>query len=85
MTIHIQATDPSVLSKCGNFDGADDFIAISEDESNCIECRFFDQAQVAWEKYVAQPINFGGETDVFAEHDAFFAGYFAAIKEVVPF
>lgn len=71
------------FTKCETFGPEDEFAAEGA-EITCIECRFFDRAQAEWEKYVSQPVNFG-EPDVWAEHDAFFAGYFAAIKEVVPF
>jgi hypothetical protein len=78
--------DDSGHTKCGTFDPADEF-ALPEETPSCIECSFHDRVQVAWEKYVAQPSNFGGESHVIrmAEHDAFFAGAFAILKETVPF
>lgn len=71
---------------CNSFDPEDDY-TINTDAVSCIECRFHDKIQEAWEEYVSQPSNFGEDNALvqFAERDAFFAGAYFALKQAVPF
>lgn len=78
--------DDSGHTKCGNFDPADEF-ALPEETASCVECRFHDEAEAAWEEYAAQPTNFGVDSFLIrqAEHDAYIAAYIRASSKAVPF
>lgn len=87
MTIHIEQS-PYYMAKCGNFEDGDDFEQPEEGiPSDCLECIHFDEVQEEWEKYLKQPINWGGDNFAvrIAEHDAFFAAAFVFIAKKYPF
>lgn len=85
MTVHFEHN--TILPLCGGEFQVNDTFTLSDDMVTCVECRFHGKVQEAWEEYVSQPSNFGDASPmtVFAEHDAFFAGAFAMLKQTIPF